>query len=122
MGYIIYFLVGVFIVMWGISVYFIQTKKMNAKDWFNWTLGLPRGSVRALIAFIILLLLLYPALNNHPLPDIPEWLVGILGTVIGFYFGAATAKGPPTVSDTTQKPPTGSGTDNADNSEEEQTK
>jgi uncharacterized BrkB/YihY/UPF0761 family membrane protein len=92
MQYIIFFVVFVIIVLWGISVYLLKTKKLTAQEWLKRTLGIPNGSVRALIAFIILFLILCPVIANQKLPDLPDWLVGILGTVIGFYFGASTAR------------------------------
>ncbi len=92
MEYIIFFVVFVIVVLWGISVYLLQTGKLTAQEWLKRTLGIPRGSVRALIALIILFLILFPVVVNQKLPELPTWLVGILGTVIGFYFGASTAK------------------------------
>jgi ABC-type methionine transport system permease subunit len=93
MEYIIYFVVFVIIVLWGISVYLLQTGKLKAKEWLTHTLGLPTASVRALIAFIIIFLVFCPAMTKQSLPELPSWLVGILGTIIGFYFGASTATG-----------------------------
>jgi uncharacterized BrkB/YihY/UPF0761 family membrane protein len=92
MEYILFFVVFVIIILWGISVYLMQTGKMTAQEWSKRTLGIPAGSVRALIAFFILFLTLFPVISKQPLPDLPAWLVGILGTVIGFYFGASTVK------------------------------
>jgi drug/metabolite transporter (DMT)-like permease len=93
MQYIILFVVFVIVVLWGISIYLLQTGKMTSKDWLTQTLGLPGASVRALIAFIIIFLVFCPAMTKQSLPELPPWLVGILGTVIGFYFGASTATG-----------------------------
>ena len=45
--------------------------------------------------FVLLFLLVYSCLWGANLPDLPDWLVGILGTVIGFYFGAAKVTRPP---------------------------
>ena len=42
-------------------------------------------------------LLVYSIITEITLPDLPDWIVGILGTVIGFYFGAAMTSGPMTL-------------------------
>lgn len=89
MGYIIAFVIVIFAVLWGISIYFVKTGKLSASDWSMKSLGLPQGSVRALLALIILFSLIYYTLTGVTLPDIPDWMVGILGSIIGFYFGAA---------------------------------
>jgi len=92
--YLIVFVAAVFVVLWGISIYFIKTGRMKASDWSKRSMGLPRGTVRALLALIILFMLVSSILTDMKLPDLPEWLVGILGTIIGFYFGAAMAAPP----------------------------
>jgi len=89
MEYLILFVVVIFAVLWGISIYFVKTGRLSAHDWSMRSLGLPQGSVRALLALLILFLLISSTLTNTQLPDLPDWLVGILGTIIGFYFGAA---------------------------------
>jgi len=91
MTYLILFVIAVFAVLWGISIYFVKTGKLSARDWSMKSLGLPQGSVRALLAFLLLFALIYSILTGVEIPKLPEWLVGILGTVIGFYFGAAIA-------------------------------
>ena len=94
MWHIILFVGAIILVMWGISIYFIQTGKMKATDWFARTLGLPSGSIRAIIAILIIFMAIYPLITvtgDTKLPELPQWLTGILGTVIGFYFGASTA-------------------------------
>jgi hypothetical protein len=52
----------------------------NDKDWWEHPLGLPTGSVRALIALLFIALIAITGGKE-------EWLVGIVGTIIGFYFG-----------------------------------
>ncbi len=53
-------------------------------------LGLPRGSVRAIIALVIVLasLVAYIVYN-----DLPQAMAGVLGVVIGYYFGSRNANG-----------------------------
>ena len=92
MGYLMLFMIVVLVFLWGISVYFVKTGKLNALDWSLNSLGLPQGSVRALLALLIMFSLIYSILTGTTLPDLPDWLVGILGAVIGFYFGAAKAR------------------------------
>ena len=89
MLYLIIFILVIFAVLWGISIYFVRIGKLNVRDWSLKALGLPQGSVRALLAFLLLFLLVFSIMTGTKLPDLPDWLVGILGTVIGFYFGAA---------------------------------
>ena len=89
MQYLILFVLVIFIVLWGISIYLVKTGKLDAKQWSLRSLGLPRGSVRAILAFLLLFLLIFCIMTGTELPDLPDWLVGILGTVIGFYFGTA---------------------------------
>ena len=91
MEYLILFVIVVLVVLWGMSIYLMRTGKLSASDWSKRSLGLPQGSVRALLAIIILFLLVFCIVGETELPDLPEWLVGILGTIIGFYFGAALA-------------------------------
>ena len=49
------------------------------------SLGLPAGSVRAILALSITGVALTTIVLNG---EIPQNLVGILGSVLGFYFGA----------------------------------
>jgi len=92
MWYLIGSVVATFVilgVLWVISIQFVRTGRLSALDWSLKSLGLPQGSVRALIALLFLFLLIFSAVTGTKLPDLPPWLVGILGTIIGFYFGAA---------------------------------
>ena len=107
---LIVLVIAVFVILLGVSIYFIKTGRMTAKEWSLKSLGLPQGSVRALIAFLLLFTLIYVVLKNMTVPDLPDWLVGIMGTVIGFYFGAATVHKPPEKLEegkTTEKPKEG---------------
>lgn len=53
-------------------------------------LGLPKGSVRALIALIVVGGSLGFYLTHG---DLPQSLLGILGVIIGYYFGSRAANG-----------------------------
>lgn len=58
--------------------------------------GLPAGTVRSLIAFFIVLTaigLTLLTIKGGPFEGFPEVLAGVLGTVLGFYFGSRTASG-----------------------------
>ena len=89
MEYMFIFVITVFIALWGISIYMVKTGRLTANEWSMKSLGLPQGSVRALLALLILFTLIFSITTGTKIPDLPDWLVGILGTVIGFYFGAA---------------------------------
>ena len=56
----------------------------------NQPLGLPKGSVRAIIALVAIATACYLALMG--MTDIPEWLNTILSVIVGFYFGQKVAK------------------------------
>jgi hypothetical protein len=58
--------------------------------------GLPSGTIRSLIAFFIVLtavFLILLTIRGGPFEGFPEVLGGVLGTVLGFYFGSRTASG-----------------------------
>ena len=94
MGYLIAFVAGILVVLWVISIYFVKTGRVKADEWFKKSLGLPQGSVRAILAFVLLFLAIQFLTTDMKSQDLPAWLVGILGTVIGFYFGSAMAPKP----------------------------
>jgi len=62
-------------------------------------LGLPPGSVRAVIALILCVSLWYQVLNGA---DIPPILVESALLVVGFYFGVRSGTGPPIAPVTTE--------------------
>lgn len=76
--------------LWGISLYFVKTCRLSAWDWHLNSLGLPRGSVRAILALLFISTLIVCSLKGVEMPEMPEWAVGIAGAIVGFYFGAAT--------------------------------
>jgi flagellar biogenesis protein FliO len=64
------------------------------QTFFNTPAGLPVGTVRSIIALIIItvsLSLIVLSMFRVGVDAFPEVLVGILGTVLGFYFGSRTA-------------------------------
>ena len=63
----------------------------NKEKWSEQALGLPTGSVRAIIALLFIVIIIYAALIGIDLKDVPQWLLGIVGTIIGFYFGTKSA-------------------------------
>ena len=46
-------------------------------------LALPKGSVRALISLSVVIGAVYGLVTGTP---IPEWYIGVLGAVTGYYF------------------------------------
>jgi hypothetical protein len=67
------------VIMW-------QVGKGRTDKWWDYPLGMPNGSIRALIALLfVIIILLY---GEQPQP----WLMGIVGTIIGFYFGERMGK------------------------------
>jgi len=55
----------------------------------NEPLGLPRGTVRAILTFAIVggTLIIYVVKG-----DVPDWLISAFGTAFGFYFGTRGAQ------------------------------
>jgi len=94
MIYIVTFIIVVLIVLWGINVYLMKIGKLTAWDWQLNALGLPRGSVRAMLAIGFVATLIICAIEGIHMPDLPEWAVGIMGSIVGFYFGAASTRPP----------------------------
>lgn len=52
-------------------------------------LWLPKGSVRAIMALATIATACYMAMFSAQL--LPDWLVGLIGTIVGFYFGTRAA-------------------------------
>jgi hypothetical protein len=55
----------------------------------NQPLGLPKGSVRAIIALVVLATACYLTLTAA---NIPDWLNTVVSAIVGFYFGQKVAK------------------------------
>lgn len=58
------------------------------KEWRNKPLGLPSGSVRAIIALGMVSVASYMILFSAL--DVPEWFQAVIAVIIGFYFGKAS--------------------------------
>lgn len=82
--------IAILVTLWGISLYLVKTRRLSAWDWHLNALGLPRGSVRAILALLFISTLIVCSLEKIEIPKFPEWAVGIAGAIVGFYFGAAT--------------------------------
>src|SRR5262245_50184522 len=68
---------------------------LRSKSSFRSPLGLPEGSLRAMLAFMLVAFLgFYAYASILSLTDLklPESLLGIVATVIGFYFGSRTSE------------------------------
>jgi len=64
---------------------------LRSKSSFRSPLGLPDGSLRAVLAFLLVAFLgfyVYASVLSLTPFNVPESLLGIIGTVIGFYFGS----------------------------------
>jgi hypothetical protein len=67
-----------------------------SKSTFRSPLGLPEGSLRAMLAFTLVAFLgFYVLASILSMSDLkpPDFLLGIVATVIGFYFGSRTGEG-----------------------------
>ena len=54
-------------------------------DWTTRSLGLPKGSVRAIIALAVIATACYLVVTGTT--EIPDWLNTIISVIVGFYFG-----------------------------------
>lgn len=82
-------LVIVTMLMLFLGSWWSSTKVQNKSSWYDNPLGLPKGSIRAIIALLFVMTILISARDSASLP---EWLAGIVGTIIGFYFGDRTSE------------------------------
>jgi hypothetical protein len=75
-------------------VYAITRAILFSKGTFNNPLGLPDGSLRAMLAFTLVAFLGFYVYANilNPNLKVPEFLLGIVATVVGFYFGSRTTE------------------------------
>jgi hypothetical protein len=68
---------------------------LRSKSSFRSPLGLPDGSLRAVLAFLLVAFLgfyVYASVLSLTPFNLPESLLGIIATVIGFYFGSRSAE------------------------------
>lgn len=89
---IVYIVVGVcaiIVVLLVVSIVQMKRSRLKPSEWLEHPLGIPTGSVRALIAMLIVFITLWVAISNKVsiANDMPKWLLAIVGAVIGFYFG-----------------------------------
>jgi hypothetical protein len=66
----------------------VRTTLLNGYS--DWPLGLPRGTVRAVLALVIVfgsVALLAISMSVPEIYKFPDAMVGILGAILGFYFG-----------------------------------
>ena len=85
---------GLIVILMIIALVLIATNKMEVETWHETSLGIPRGSVRALLALFFCFIAIGVWITTK---EMPAWLIGILGAIIGFYFGSkATSERPKT--------------------------
>jgi len=77
--------VAIIIVLMIIAVVLVGTGKMSVETWKEQSLGIPKGSIRALLALIFCFVAIGVWITTK---NMPEWLIGILGAIVGFYFGS----------------------------------
>jgi len=92
-----FFLVTVlFAILLGPFIYAITRAILFSKATFSSPLGMPEGSLRAMLAFMLVAFLgFYVYASILSVSDDfkpPDFLVGVVATVIGFYFGSRTSE------------------------------
>ena len=102
---IVGFIMAILIILWGIYFYLVKTKKLKAEDWKHHALGLPQGSVRAILALAFVSTLICSAVEGVEIVELPDWAVGIVGAIVGFYFGTRAAQPSQQQSPEQQSPP-----------------
>jgi hypothetical protein len=86
---------AIFVVVLGFFAYAIYRSVRFSKSTFNSPLGLPEGSLRAMLAFLLVVfvgLYVYASVLSFSDFQPPQFLLGIVATVIGFYFGSRTGE------------------------------
>lgn len=77
----------------GLFAYAIYRSVRFSKSTFNSPLGLPEGSLRAMLAFLLVVFVgfyVYASVLSFSDFQPPQFLLGIVATVVGFYFGSRT--------------------------------
>ena len=80
---------GLLVILMGITVWFALTDRLDKESWHEQALGLPKGSVRALIVILFCFVTIGVWITTQ---EMPAWLIGILGAIIGLYFGTKAMK------------------------------
>jgi L-asparagine transporter-like permease len=73
---------------------FISMINLSAdrEGWSQTPFGLPNGTIRATITLIFIILVLVVIFQGIEVKSMPEWLLAIVATIIGFYFGERKAE------------------------------
>jgi hypothetical protein len=83
-------IVAAFLTIWILQAKFLQTctDKDSLELYAQLPFGVPAGTIRSTIALIIVFAsLAYIALEMAEIGKFPDIMAGILGTILGFYFG-----------------------------------
>jgi hypothetical protein len=64
----------------------------DSERWSQTPFGLPNGTIRATITLIFITLVLIVVFQGIEVQSMPEWLLAIVATIIGFYFGERKAE------------------------------
>lgn len=86
---------SIFVVVLGLFAYAIYRSVRFSKSTFNSPLGLPEGSLRAMLAFLLVVFVgfyVYASVLSFSDFQPPQFLLGIVATVVGFYFGSRSAE------------------------------
>lgn len=95
-GFYFFFVTLLFLILLAPFVYAITRAILFSKATFSSPLGLPDGSLRAMLAFMLVAFLgiyVYASVLRPP-PGLepPQFLLGIVATVVGFYFGSRSSE------------------------------
>src|SRR5260221_12048399 len=91
LGFLIVLLGVLFTYMWFLqSRYYTACKEQNNLILFSQSpAGLPVGTIRSVLALLIVIVgLALAILSLYQGKNVPETITALLGTIIGFYFGA----------------------------------
>lgn len=60
---------------------------INKDKWSETAFGLPKGTIRATLAIFLVYMVFSFQSGKINVDTVPLWLISIVGTIIGFYFG-----------------------------------